>query len=27
MFLGKANEGFRWEPKHKSNAYDSQMQG
>ena len=27
MFLGKANEGFKWEPKHKSNAYDGQAQG
>lgn len=27
MFLGKANEAFRWEPKHRSNAYDVQAEG
>jgi tRNA-dihydrouridine synthase 3 len=27
MFLGKAAEGFRFEPKHRSNAYDTQAEG
>ena len=27
MFLGKAGEGFKFVPKHKSNSYDTEQQG